>query len=1567
MSIEAARQLISTHSGRALNITLTNLRFPASIPSFVFKSDKSKGELCLTLTASEETDVYRLTISTTTGEVDTPWTICCIGSLQLLKNDIIPAIREPRYIPSVSHHDETTGSTHKKWFDTLLLKNCSATGRLATVDADSELPVNPLPVASLLQVPGMLMLTTGPPAQYRIQSVSSLTVLTTSANHGCSPFWVQQSPLPAAQSTTDLQVSNFKRLQMTLEGIRTRTIQFTCLQPPLKSLFFTPEFLPDISSLNKSDPLGVSSLLRLVTHKWPMCDIGIGDTSPADLQHIRAALTSSTTYQRLQYRSLSLMDSQAKTKNERDRVCSNFDNEHFHILFGKLPFVSQHAACIRPFGICCALMQTEHDRMIFDSKYELICEVKGLHTSGWFLGRLRMTSIQQDDNSRLHSLHVITTTDLGYAPSGLKLTNLQDHALPKLNKHKSDSPMDLIFLDCAERSLLISWSGGQFLSWLQPLLQRTRNLVWVTKQLNADPFTGIAGSFTKTIRSENPLVHTVSLTIKDNMSSVQLLDSAILVYKKLISGSHETELIIRNSQICTLRYQPDDVLSTLVGLLPPQTAHAPLQTKDYEIHQAPSNQAIFLCGQKNSQSELDESLITVEASVIDYIDASHFWGADDAHLHQFTLGQFFAGTIRRSDDSTHVSGSLVTGWHIGAHRSRVQTSNSHLHKVPESMAMAQAVMHTAAYSIAVAIIEGVARPRPDEKIDIQISGVLGQALHNVSRSLGIAVLENGVSKADITITFTLDLGFQVNGRRASPTKYLKQAWLHFRVKSFWSHEHYLHTHPRCFNLDEAQEAFQLARHYPTSTVLLHRGKDRPVHILFSRITTATKFRADTVYVVAGGLGGIGRYVLNWIASHGAKYIITLSRQGSASKDFGEALQATRKLGASLEAYAVDVCNFGAVQEVFNKIRTRGPIGGCINMVLQLANCPLSTMTADQWDTAVRAKVESSWNLHQATLEDELDTFIMLSSISSICGNRTQANYAVGNSFQNALAQYRKTLGRPALTIALGAMKEVGVLAEDTALLKTLSQSGLACLDLNDLDKVLEAAIQNPDYSLICTGLEMFQRRNGIIQCSNEQNQLFWAEWPDFSTLIDHTRTDSTVSAPQTLIEQLESCGEASARSVLLRAFSECLSNILGKDATFFCADTSLASCGLDSLNAVSCRYWFYKRKYLLTLLPHYTNIFIELKVDVPIFDILGCKTLDGLLSRVLAKIKHVLRADLSTRIQEPIDFKDRSLDYRPLSHSQNRLWFLQTFLNDKTVNNLLLECYVSGEVKIPAFLQAWTVFLQRHEVLRSRIQNTSRGPQQLPIKDMKFPLTVIDASSESFPGDVHAIRKCARTYNFNLETGDLIRGWLLVSPDHTRFLLASHHIAWDRASVKTVFAETTAIYRAIRRGLASESTLFSVSYQFIHYTLWQNTYLQNSKLVEPMIDYWKKQLFGISQAISLLPTASKQERPAMKQYEFGHTESVLDATLTSSLRAFCKKSAVTPFMFMASALTLLIHRLNGDRDIVVGIADGDRGHTAFDDLVGFTVNMLPICAKLHSEMLYEDFLEDYRQTCLSAY
>lgn len=96
------------------------------------------------------------------------------------------------------------------------------------------------------------------------------------------------------------------------------------------------------------------------------------------------------------------------------------------------------------------------------------------------------------------------------------------------------------------------------------------------------------------------------------------------------------------------------------------------------------------------------------------------------------------------------------------------------------------------------------------------------------------------------------------------------------------------------------------------------------------------------------------------------------------------------------------------------------------------------MTHKDYHTAIHAKLAGTWNIHQAAQQEQkqpLDFFTLLSSLSGVVGNKGQANYTAANTFLDAFASYRQTLGLNANTINLGIIEDVGYIAEQNSTLE----------------------------------------------------------------------------------------------------------------------------------------------------------------------------------------------------------------------------------------------------------------------------------------------------------------------------------------------------------------------------------------------------------------------------------------------------------------------------------------------------------------------------------------------------
>ncbi len=142
------------------------------------------------------------------------------------------------------------------------------------------------------------------------------------------------------------------------------------------------------------------------------------------------------------------------------------------------------------------------------------------------------------------------------------------------------------------------------------------------------------------------------------------------------------------------------------------------------------------------------------------------------------------------------------------------------------------------------------------------------------------------------------------------------------------------------------------------------------------------------------------------------------------------------------------------------LETMPPIRGVIQGAMALKDQIFASMSFESFTNTIRPKVQGSWNLHSATLQQPLDFFVLLSSAASFVGNAGQSNYAAACAYQVALAAHRRKLGLPAATIDIGKVSGVAFVAENegTASEQNLVKLGMPDIQEDELLAMLEMAM-----------------------------------------------------------------------------------------------------------------------------------------------------------------------------------------------------------------------------------------------------------------------------------------------------------------------------------------------------------------------------------------------------------------------------------------------------------------------------------------------------------------------------
>lgn len=154
------------------------------------------------------------------------------------------------------------------------------------------------------------------------------------------------------------------------------------------------------------------------------------------------------------------------------------------------------------------------------------------------------------------------------------------------------------------------------------------------------------------------------------------------------------------------------------------------------------------------------------------------------------------------------------------------------------------------------------------------------------------------------------------------------------------------------------------------------------------------FEGRATYVVSGGLDGLGRETMRWMASLSLRHFLVTSSRGVAERlDVLAFIKETEDQGVVVHAPASDSADRAVLQATLEEARkTLPPIRRRIQAAIVRSDNMLANMTAEQFHRALAPKYQGSWNMHEL-LPKDIDFMVFLSSMSGIIGNPAQAGWA----------------------------------------------------------------------------------------------------------------------------------------------------------------------------------------------------------------------------------------------------------------------------------------------------------------------------------------------------------------------------------------------------------------------------------------------------------------------------------------------------------------------------------------------------------------------------------------------
>ncbi|MEU7628825.1 amino acid adenylation domain-containing protein [Nocardia sp. NPDC049220] len=372
-------------------------------------------------------------------------------------------------------------------------------------------------------------------------------------------------------------------------------------------------------------------------------------------------------------------------------------------------------------------------------------------------------------------------------------------------------------------------------------------------------------------------------------------------------------------------------------------------------------------------------------------------------------------------------------------------------------------------------------------------------------------------------------------------------------------------------------------------------------------------------------------------------------------------------------------------------------------------------------------------------------------------------------------------------------------------------------------------------------------------------------------------------------------------------------------------------------------------------------------------------------------------------------------DRVPLSPAQQRMWVLNRMDPASPAYNIAVALRLTGELDVEAMRAALADVVERHESLRTLYPADADGPRQvvvgtevaapaMPVLETEggaalraritalasagFDLTTQPplrvglfrihdtALAPSGAGPVtSSLFTGAAPVSSGPDTGlTPVSSGYSVSPEPSGtdsvsthvVVLVVHHISADGASMAPLAADLVAAYS--ERTTGTHAARVPLPVQYADFALWHREVLGDEADPEStaanQIRFWRDTLTG---APDVLELPADRPRPAVQSMHSAEFDFTIDVELHSALVEFATGQHVSPFMVVHAALAVLLARLGGTDDVVIGTPVAGRGEEALDQLVGMFVNTMALRTQVDTGVGFAAFLDTVRSTDLDAF
>ncbi|MFI6230554.1 amino acid adenylation domain-containing protein [Micromonospora echinospora] len=290
-----------------------------------------------------------------------------------------------------------------------------------------------------------------------------------------------------------------------------------------------------------------------------------------------------------------------------------------------------------------------------------------------------------------------------------------------------------------------------------------------------------------------------------------------------------------------------------------------------------------------------------------------------------------------------------------------------------------------------------------------------------------------------------------------------------------------------------------------------------------------------------------------------------------------------------------------------------------------------------------------------------------------------------------------------------------------------------------------------------------------------------------------------------------------------------------------------------------------------------------------------------------------------------------------LSAPQRRLWFVDQIASSSAPYNIALAQRLHGALDTAALGAALRAVAERHDVLRWRILQTAGVPYAVCAEPTDVAVPVVDLTGAADPeAELRAMLAAGAAHSFDLATGPSwqVTVYRLGEREHV-VAITLHHSVFDGWSEAVLYDDLAAAYAQALAGTLPVLPPLAVSYA--DYAVWRVE--RDRRRGAADVAWWSAHLDG---APTLLELPRDRPRPAVQTYLGAEAGVTLSAEADRAVRALAAARGTTSAAVLLAGFGVLLGRLTGGADHVLGAVVADRRLAAFDDVIGFLIDTVPV-------------------------